>query len=110
MGLIENGRHYKISKHFKEKIFCPGFIPSSKRITKTVKNLIRKELAVKKKEKLIIIYFGILEESILPKFLTQFTQTIEKLIQNNLKIKVLFKGRTNIEEKWMNCISWVNDT
>lgn len=110
MGLIENGGHYKISKHFKEKISCPGFIPSSEKITTSMKALIRKELGFEKEEKLIIIYFGILEESVLPKFLTQFSQAIEELIQDKLKIKVIFKGRTNIEKEWMKCITWINDT
>ena len=110
MGLLENGGHYKISDIYKKKISCVGFIPSSERITETNKNSVRKEFNIEKDEKLIIIYFGILEEFILPKFLTIFLQVIEDLIHNGFKVKVLFKGRAVINKKWIKCISWINDT
>lgn len=110
MGLKENGGHYIISDSFKDKIICPGFIPSSISFSKNEKELRRKELNIKDDEKLIAVYFGLSENDILPQFLPKFSLIIEELIQNGYKIKVWFKGKTKIQKKWIKCISWVDTT
>jgi hypothetical protein len=106
IGLIENGGHYKISKMFKEKSYCPGFIPSSEIIGENIKKSRRKELKVKRNEKLIAIYFGAREDIIATTFFPKFIRIIEELHQSNHEIKVWFEGKINIKKEWMTRTIW----
>jgi UDP-N-acetylglucosamine:LPS N-acetylglucosamine transferase len=57
-NLKENGGYYQISSEFKEKIVCPGFIPSGYKINKKRKEYLRSEKKIKPKEKVVLIYYG----------------------------------------------------
>ena len=107
MGLIENGGHYKIPKMFKEKISCPGFVPSGNRVSTATKERIRKNLKIRENEKLIFVYFGFLEKVLAPAFFPVLKELIHKFSQNNKSIKVLFTGKYTLEEKWVIHGGWI---
>ena len=106
MGLIENGGHYKIPKIFREKIHCPGFVPSGKRITTAARGRTRNNLKIKENEKLIFVYFGFLEEVLAPVFFPVLREVVYQFRQNNKNIRVLFKGKYSFQEKWVIQRDW----
>jgi len=109
LGLIENGGHYKISKAYKKKIFCSGFIPSGQKISAIKKKEIRGELNLRKNEKLIFFYLGTCEDYLFPRFFPKLEKTIKELEQKGKKVKVFFKARKkrDIKEKWLIQKAWV---
>lgn len=109
LGLIENGGHYKISNCYKKKIFCPGFIPSGKKFSVIKKKQIRKELNLKKEEKLIFFYLGGRENALFPKVFPKLKNIIEEFKTEGKKVKVFFKARKKrgVKEKWLIQRIWV---
>ena len=106
MGLMENGGHYKIPRMFKEKIRCPGFVPSGNRISTAAKERIRSNLKIKEDEKLVFVYFGFLEEVLAPVFFPVLREVVHQFRQNNRSIRVLFKGKYNLSDKWVVRREW----
>ena len=109
MGLIENKGHYKISNCYKKKIFCPGFIPSGKKLNLAKKKQIRRELNLKENEKLIFFYFGWRENPLFPKIFPKLENIIEEFKQKGQQIKVFFKARKkrDVRKKWLIQKAWV---
>ncbi len=101
MGLMENGGHYKIPKIFKEKISCPGFVPSGSKISTKAKEGIRKSLKIGENEKLIFVYFGFLEKVLAPVLFPVLKEIIHQFSQNHKSIKVLFIGKHTLQEEWV---------
>ena len=108
-GFIEYGGHYKISDTYKNKIFCPGFIPSTNKIDIAERKQTRKELNIGKDENLIFVYFGAKENRIVPDFFPKIEKIINQFIRNGKRMKVLFKemrekraarGKIYLREKW----------
>jgi hypothetical protein len=106
MGLIENGGHYRIPKIFKDRIICPGFVPSGNRISSAVKIKTRKNIKMKENEKLIFVYFGFLEGILAPVFFPALRDVVHQLRENSKDIKVLYKGKYDFREKWVVQREW----
>jgi hypothetical protein len=100
MGLEENGGHYRIPKIFKDKIHCPGFVPSGNIVSAVDKKRARKRLGIGDNEKLIFVYFGFLEQILAPAFFPFLSEVIDEFIQNKRRIKVLFKGKYPLPINW----------
>lgn len=107
MGLMENGGHYKIPKMFKEKISCPGFVPSGNRISTAARERTRNSLKIRDNEKLIFVYFGFLEKVLAPAFFPVLKEIIYQFSQNHKSIKVLFMGKYTLQEKWSIHGDWI---
>lgn len=111
LGLIENGGHYKISKEYKKKILPVGFIPSGNKLNPVKKQQIKRELHIKRNEKLIFFSLGSVEEYGFPKFFPKLKKVVEELQQEGKKVKVLFKTRNrkkqDLKEKWLIQKVWV---
>ena len=58
INLKENGGYYELEKYFKEKIYCPGFVPSGKSINFSEKQILRKKYNIADGKKVISFYFG----------------------------------------------------
>jgi len=58
INLKENGGYYEIEKKFKDKIYCPGFIPSGKSVNSYEKQILRKKYNINNGKKVISLYFG----------------------------------------------------
>lgn len=57
-NLKENGGYYEIEKYFKNRIYCPGFVPSGKSLNSSEKEILRKKYNINNEEKVISLYFG----------------------------------------------------
>ena len=58
INLKENGGYYELEKYFKERIYCPGFVPSGKSINFSEKQILRKKYNIANGKKVISFYFG----------------------------------------------------
>lgn len=58
MNLKENGGYYEIEKYFRDRIYCPGFVPSGKSINFSEKQILRKKYNIAEEKKVISLYFG----------------------------------------------------
>ena len=107
MGLMEKGGHYKIPKIFKERISCPGFVPSGNIISTAAKKSTRNSLKIRGNEKLFFVYFGYLEKIYAPVFFPVLKKVIHQFSQNHKSIKVLFIGKHTLPEKWVIRGDWI---
>jgi len=57
-NLKENGGYYEVEKYFKDRIYCPGFVPSGKSLNFSEKQILRKKYNINNGEKVISTYFG----------------------------------------------------
>lgn len=54
----ENGGYYEIEKYFKNRIYCPGFVPSGNSLNSSEKIILRKKYRINNGKKIISLYFG----------------------------------------------------
>ena len=57
-NLKENKGYYDVDSFFKNKIFCPGFVPSGSTYSNSQKQLIKKKFKINDDVKIISVYFG----------------------------------------------------
>ncbi|PJE62873.1 hypothetical protein COU88_02610 [Candidatus Roizmanbacteria bacterium CG10_big_fil_rev_8_21_14_0_10_39_6] len=57
-NLKENGGYYEIEKYFKNRIYCPGFVPSGTSLNSSEKLILRKKYRINNEKKIISLYFG----------------------------------------------------
>lgn len=57
-NLKKKGGYYEISDYFKNRIYCPGFVPSGKSLSQSEKQILRKKYNINNGKKVISLYFG----------------------------------------------------
>lgn len=57
-NLKENSGYYEIEKYFKNRIYCPGFVPSGNSLNSSEKLILRKKHRINNGKKIISLYFG----------------------------------------------------
>jgi hypothetical protein len=102
LGLKEFGGNFEIEKGIKEKLIPIGFIPSYLPTTKEKKERIRKELGVRKEEKLIFSYFSGFGAGYRSWALENFVKVMNSLIKKGRKIKAVYIGpKIGIQKEWL---------
>ena len=86
-NLKENGGYYEVEKYFKDRIYCPGFVPSGKSLNYSEKQILRKKYNVNNGKKVISLYFGdrAFHSENYNKMVSEIIRNIS-LILNDLKI------------------------
>lgn len=109
-GCVEHGGHFKIGKKMLDKIYCPGFIPSGISFSQEEKDRARKELKIKKGEKLIYIYFGRGATFTWRWFLLPIVICVfNALYKENKNFRVFYVGKNKICQPWAISVNWVDD-
>ncbi len=111
IGRAEHGGHFKISQKILDKIYCPGFIPSGRDFSQKEKDTVRKNLNMKKGEKLIYLYLGRGVTFRWKWYLVpSLTCVFDELYKEYKNFKVLFVGEHKIERTWAFSQNWVDRT
>ncbi len=105
-GLFVNGGHYQMKEIFREKIYCPGFIPSGFTISHAQREKIKAQLGIEKKENLIFTYLGLKEQDLLEPYIRCLEEIVSSL---NAKVFIkLNKERCVPQYDWLITKAWLS--
>lgn len=107
LGLKKYGGNYYIRPEILKRIETVGFIPSYKKISVKEKTKTRKKYGVKKNEKIIFAYFSGWGADHRPWAFDNLINSVEKLINKGLNIKVFYIGpidninKSTLQKQWL---------
>ena len=102
LGLKEFGGDFEIEKEMKEKLIPIGFIPSYLSLKKGRREKIRKELGIKKGEKLIFSYFSGFGAGYRDWALRNFIKAVDRLVEKEIKLKAVYIGpKIEVQKEWL---------